>query len=941
MRIYDTKVNHMTDPLGFFMSRTVFSWKVKEAEGKTQKWARIRVALDEAMTEILYDSGMDAEADFQGTRAEIALMPRTRYYWTVTVCTDADEVQESLVQWFETAKRDEGWTAKWITCDSAQSRHPVFHKDIVPAAGKTVSRARLYVCGLGLYEAFYNGKRIGDEYMTPYCNDYNEWVQYQTYDMTEAMQQPGHLAVCLGNGWYKGRFGFWSYGQTTGFYGSDWKLIAELVIDYEDGSGETIGTDETWSVTRSNITFSNIYDGEWRDDTLPRTKPEQAVLCEAPRGELTERLSLPVRKQESVKPIELICTPAGELVFDLGQEITGIFRLRVDEPAGTRIHIQTGEILQEGNFYRENLRGALSEYWYTSDGTEKIIEPHFTFYGYRYVKVDGISHLDIDDLEGIALYSQMDRVGFAKTGHALVNKLISNVRWGMADNFLDVPTDCPQRDERMGWTGDAQAFAPTAMYLYDTYAFYTKYLYDMKKEQKALGGKIPDVVPSCKVETSACVWGDASCIIPWHMYVVYGDKSILEDQFESMRDWVEYIRRVDGDDHGWRRMRGFGDWLALDHPKGGAEQTLGATDEEFIASIYYANSADIVARSAAVLGKVEEAEEYGALARRLWTEVRQEYYSATGRCCIKTQTALLLTLKYHLSDNVELTKEQLTMLFEDNDRKLATGFVGTPLLGNVLTENGMTALAFDLLLNEEYPGWLYEVKLGATTVWERWNSLLSDGTISGISMNSMNHYTYGSVLEWIFRHVVGINEIDTEPGSRHMELCPQLCPQLGSAHGSYDSPAGEYTCGWELADDRHVTIRLSVPFGCTADVKLPLAPDEVFTDGAAAGNALFASVTDGTCRVGSGSYEVSYELIQPRKEEFSLDTPIEQLLKDPDVKAKLSEVIPLNLIPNQALPMSIREMAEYFHSDITEEQLQHIEGLLAGQAANENNKKGA
>ena len=926
MRIYDTKVNHLTNPLGFFLSRTVFTWKLKEAEGKKQKWARIRIAGDAAMTQLLYDAGEDRDADSQGTRVKMALSPRTRYYWTVTVCTDAGEEETSGVQWFETGKRDEAWSAQWITCNSDEPRHPIFHKDIVPAAGKTVTRGRLYVCGLGLYEAFYNGERIGEEYLTPYCNDYKEWVQYQTYDVTEALHQAGTLAIHLGNGWYKGRFGFWSHGQTTGFYGSEWKLIAELVMDYADGTSETVGTDESWSVTRSNITFSNIYDGEWRDDTLGALPEEQAVLCGAPQGELTERLSLPVLKHEVFTPRELIHTPAGELVFDLGQEITGIFRLRVNEPAGTKIHIQTGEILQEGNFYRDNLRGALSEYWYTSDGTEQIIEPHFTFYGYRYVKIDGVSHLDVSDFEGITLYSQMDRTGFVETGHALVNQLISNVRWGMVDNFLDVPTDCPQRDERMGWTGDAQAFAPTAMYLYDTYAFYTKYLYDMKKEQAVLGGRIPDVVPSCKVETSACVWGDASCIIPWHMYVVYGDKSILEDQFESMRDWVEYIRRTDGDDHGWRRVRGFGDWLALDNPKGGAEQTLGATDEEFIASIYYANSADIVAKSAAVLGKMREAEEYGALAQRLFREVRQEYYSVTGRCCIKTQTALLLTLKYHLSDHVELTKEQLTKLFEENNWKLTTGFVGTPLLGNVLTDNDMTPLAFSLLLNEEYPGWLYEVKLGATTIWERWNSLLADGTISGISMNSMNHYTYGSILEWIFRHVAGINDVNTEPGSRHMELCPELCLELGSAHGSYDSPAGEYTCGWEMSDPRHAAVKMTVPFGCTADVKLPMAPPAVYED---ASNPLFSAVSDGVCHVGPGSYEVSYELTESLKKEYSLDTPIEELLADPDVTAKLSKVIPLNLVPNQYYPMSIREVTEQFNSDLTEEQLRYIEGLLA------------
>ena len=433
-----------------------------------------------------------------------------------------------------------------------------------------------------------------------------------------------------------------------------------------------IGTDESWTVRRSRITYSSLYDGEHRDDTLPELLQEQAVFCEPPKGELTERMSLPVTAHETFEPVELIRTPAGEQVFDLGQEITGLFALKVHVPAGTTVHIQTGEILQNGNFYNENLRSARSEYYYTSDGTETVLIPHFTFYGYRYVKVEGIEELKIDDLTGIALYSDMDAAGTMKIGHALVNRLIENVRWGLQDNFLDVPTDCPQRDERMGWTGDAQVFSPTATYLKDTYAFYAKYLYDMAREQSVRGGRVPDVVPSFGVESTACVWGDASCIIPWNLYLFYGDKGILEDQFESMKGWVDYIRSVDGDDHGWRYVFHYGDWLALDNPAGGAEQTLGATDEEFINRLLTSVSAGIVADAAAVLGKKEEEAQYRALSEEQFDIVKKEYYSATGRCCIKTQTALLLTLKYHLSDNTELTVRQLKKLFKDSHGKLKT-----------------------------------------------------------------------------------------------------------------------------------------------------------------------------------------------------------------------------------------------------------------------------
>lgn len=924
MQIYDTKVNHLTNPLGFRMERTVFSWKVKEAKGTRQSAARIRIASDAEMEGILYDSGWDKEADSLAFPVKMELKPRTRYYWTVAVESDAGEQAVSDVQWFETAKREENWVGKWITCDSTEKQHPYFEKEIGPAEGKEVAKARLYISGLGLYEAFYNGERIGDEYFTPYSNDYNEWVQYQTYDLTEQMKNAGTLSVLLGNGWYKARFGF-SAKEDVGFYGNEWKLIAELHLEYADGTKDVIGTDESWTVRRSTITFSNLYDGEHRDDTLEELPICQATLCEAPKGKPEERMSLPVTVHEVFEPVELIHTPAGEQVFDLGQEITGLFALKVHAPVGTKIHVQTGEILQEGNFYNANLRSAKSEYFFVTDGSEQVLIPHFTYYGYRYVKVEGITDLKKEDLKGLALYSNLDAAGTMTTGHDLVNRFIENVRWGLQGNFLDVPTDCPQRDERMGWTGDAQVFSPTATYLKDTYAFYAKYLYDMAKEQSALDGKVPDVVPSCGVESTACVWGDASCIIPWNLYLFYGDKSILEDQFESMKSWVDYIRKVDGADHGWRYVFHYGDWLALDNPVGGAEQVLGATDEEFIANLYYAVSAGLVANAAAVLGMEAEEKEYRALSEEQFDVVKKEYYSATGRCCIKTQTALILTLKYHLSENEDLVKRQLKKLFEDSNRKLKTGFVGTPLLCNVLTDYGMEDLAYDLLLNEEYPGWLHEVKLGATTVWERWNSLLDDGTISGISMNSMNHYSYGSVLEWMFRHAAGLNTIDAVPGMRKIAVAPLLNWKLRKIDASYDSPAGMYRSGWELTDPKHATIRVSVPFGCSADLMLPFAGEEVYKD---VTNPMFADVENGVCHLKPGEYAVTYELTESLKKVYSIDTPIRELQNNPETADVLGKFVPANAIPNQYLGYSIREMSEKFGGRLPKDVMEMLDKKL-------------
>ena len=924
MRVYDAKVNHMTNPMGFFMDGVSFSWKVDEARGKAQKVARVRVAADEKMQEILFDSGMDEQADSLAYPVELALEPRTRYFWQVTVLSDAGEEAGSEVQWFETSKMSEEWTGKWLTCDSTEKRHPIFSKEIAPA--KEVAKARLYVTGLGLYEAYIDGKKVGDEYLTPYSNNYNRWVQYQTYDITDQIAGGGKLSILLGNGWYKGRFGFSAF-EDKGYYGNEWKVIADVVLTYTDGTEEVIGTDESWTVTRSRIMISNLYDGEQIDATAPELPAEEPTVCDAPKGRLEARRSLPVVAHEHIKPVELIHTPAGEQVFDMGQNFAGIFTFRVKEPAGTKIHIQTGEVLQKGNFYNENLRSAKSEYIYISDGNETVIRPHFTYYGYRYVKVEGVSDLKIEDFTGLALYSDIEMGGDVETGHDLVNQLVSNVRWGMKGNFIDVPTDCPQRDERMGWTGDTQVFSPTATFLADTYAFYSKYLHDMYTEQMDLDGMVPDVVPSAGVHSTACVWGDSSCIIPWNMYQFYGDKKILEDQYDSMRNWVDYISRVDGDNHGWRSVFHYGDWLALDNPSGKTDEVMGGTDEGYIANVYYAASAGIVAKAARVLGYEADAKTYQALCDEQFEEVKKEYFSQTGRCCIKTQTALILALKYHLSENEELTKKTLRLLFQISGDKLKTGFTGMPLMCPVLSENGMNDLAYTLLLNEDYPGWLHEVKLGATTVWERWNSLDENGDISSTGMNSLNHYAYGSILEWVFRYVTGFRVSEEHPGSRHLLIAPTLNWKLKRAKGSYHSAAGTYETSWELADPSHVTVKVTVPFGCTAEIVLPLVSQETLADQS---NPLFADVRDGKCFVGAGTYEVSYETTKPAKKMYSTYTPIQELVNNPEIVSAMGEQLHLDQIPGQALAASFRQLAEAYPSaSMSAEMLDQLDAALA------------
>lgn len=875
MQVYDCKVNHLVNPLGYRIEEPVFSWKVRGTVGKKQKAARILVSVKEDLSEPVLDTGWREDLDSLGSRLHLSLAPCTRYYWTVQVKSDADEEAAGENNWFETAKEQEPWKAKWIGSESKEKRHPIFSGEF--SLSGEVAKARLYICGLGLYEAYLNDRKAGDELLTPYSNNYHAWLQYQTYDVTELLTQESllqafserktleqgtvKLEVHLGNGWYKGRF---SYDDSTGkgYYGDDWRLIAELQVTYADGSSEVFGTDENWRMEWSNITDSNLYDGEHVDDTLPETEAPKVQLMDAPKAPLSARLSTPVKVREELSVTELIHTPAGETVLDLGQNIAGSFRLRVKEPEGTHIRLQFGEILQQGNFYRDNLRSAKAEYTYISDGKEHVLTPHFTFYGYRYVKVEGASGLKKEDFTGLVLYSELAQTGFLTTGNALVNRLILNTQWGQKGNFLDVPTDCPQRDERMGWTGDAQVFSATACYQMDSYAFFRKYLYDMSTEQQEGEGRVPEVVPSFGHDNTSCAWGDAACVIPWNLYRFYGDIQILKEQYESMKAWVDYMTRVDGDDNGWRRRFHFGDWLALDGP-GGVDGVMGGTEVGFIASTYYRYSTQILAKAARVLGKEEEATRYEALADKILQGIRQEYFSPLGRCCIDTQTGLLLTLRHGLSVNPQKTAEALVQKLKDNNGMLKTGFVGTPLLCEELTRIGRVDMAYDLLLNEEYPGWLYEVKLGATTIWERWNSVLSDGSISSTGMNSLNHYAYGSIVEWIYSRCAGILLDETRPGFRRVIFCPEVKWELESVDARYESAAGTWKSSWKALDENHLEVKVTVPFGCSAELLLPLAPEGICETNP--GNPVFANVKDGRCYLEAGEYRVSYETIRSMK----------------------------------------------------------------------------
>ncbi len=894
------------------MAETVFSWIL---EGTEAQASRIMVKLG---NRIVADTEWK-QLDTLATKVHVGLQPRSVYTWLVYVKTTDGQLIESAANSFETGKMQEHWSAEWITCSSKEKRLPIFSKEININPKKKIQKARLYICGLGLYEAYLNGEKIGKEYLTPGCNAYDQWLQVQTYPIEDQLQQTNKISVILGDGWYKGRFHF--EGDTAGIYGKTLKLIAEVCITYEDGTVDVIGTDESWEVSRSNIIFSGIYDGEQRDDTLETLHIERAFLSEERVTVLQDRISIPILEKENL-PVTLYRTPKNELVADTGQNMAGLFRLHVHVPRGTKIHLQFGEVLQDGCFYRDNLRTAKAEYIYISDGEEHVLRPLFTFYGFRYVKIEGISDLKAEDLEVFAIYSDIKMRGTLTTGNAKINQLISNVVWGMKSNFVGNPTDCPQRDERMGWTGDAQVFSETACYLADTYSFYQKFLYDIEKEQKKWGGMVPDVVPTFKCVKGTSVWGDSTCIIPWNLYCFYGDKAILESHYVYMKAWLAYIGEIDGKDHGWRKVFHYGDWLALDSPYKGAAQTRGGTDEGYIADIYYRKSALITAKAARILGKEEEAFVYEDLADKILSGIVEEYFSVTGRCCISTQTAALLNLQENINET-ERAAELLKTLLENNENKLSTGFVGTPILCQVLTKIGMEKEAFDILLNEEYPGWLYEVNLGATTIWERWNSLDQTGHISSTGMNSLNHYAYGAILGWIWKDVVGLRCLEDAPGFRKVELSPHVNWKLRNVNAIFDSPAGQYQIYWELVDMKHIHLKIQIPEGCTANIKLPYF-DTVAVDGQ---NPIFAERVGNICCVKGGIYEVTYETTTALVEVLSIDVKLRKLMANSNAKKILYLEFPqvanlMSYTGDYPLSETMRNLK------YDEELIQRLDGLL-------------
>lgn len=841
MNITELRVNGIHNPIGFSYPWVKISWKVEDFTDKKQENACIEIAMDSDFSQIIAQKE-GKELQSIGERVDINLKPYTRYYYRVTITGNQGEKATSIFgqavetdnYFFETGKMNEAWVADFISTEKEDTFHPVFRKKFYVEDIENIRQAKIYVTGLGLYEAYLNGIKIGDDLLAPFCNDYHQAIQYQIYDLLPLLKEENILEIMTGNGWYKGHFGLEGREE---IYGNRFAAIAEVYVTGKEGIRLAAKTDSSWTYRGSDIAMSDIYNGEEYNHLLWDGRNNDfrkvIVLSESAetnasfeeniplKSKLVERYSIPVLVKDEVKVKEIIYTPAGETVLDMGQNFTGYIQFVSKMAKGTKIVLDFGEILQQGNFYNKNYRTAKSQFIYVSDGREEVVRPHFTYFGFRYVRVTGWKgEINSDDFVGKVVYSDLAAISKFECSSPMLNQLASNCMWGQRSNFLDMPTDCPQRDERLGWTGDAQVFAPTANFNMDTRAFYRKFLYDLRLEQGRLNGAIPHYIPNGSAIHGSSIWGDAATFIPMSLYHYYGDRDELKANYPMMKDWVEFIIRGDeehGNRHLWNFGFHFGDWLAQD---GVSPQSMkGGTEDCFVASAYYYASVKKLAEAAGILGYAEDEKKYQKKAQEVYQAFIDEYFSRNGRLAIDTQTAYILCLQFGIYEDKERVIEGFKNRLKKDMYKIKGGFVGATMMCQVLAENKMEDIAYYMLFQEGFPGWMYCINLGATTIWERWNSVLDDGTISGTEMNSLNHYSYGAVMEFVYRYIAGISE--TSPGFQTVRFAPRLNPKLSSVNYSYDSVSGKYTSNWKINEDGTVTVHFEVPFNCTANVVLP------------------------------------------------------------------------------------------------------------------------
>ena len=784
-------------------------------------------------------------------------------------------------------------------------------------------KATLYITAVGLIEAHLNGNVVGDEVLTPGWTSYRHRLVVSSHDVTSLIT-PGvnALGAIMGEGWALGRLG---WEEKRNHYSERPAAWLQLDVEFADGRTERITTDGSFRAGTGAVLANSIYDGETYDARLEPVgwdKPgfddsEWAAveIFDWPLEALVEPTAPPIRRIEELAPVEILTTASGRTVVDFGQNISGWVRLEVVGPAGTTVTLKHSEVMIAGEADFETIRTAAATTRYTLRGEgREIWEPRFTFHGFRYVEIDGWpGALTSESLRAVVVHSDMTRIGWLETSNPLLNQLHSNAVWSMRDNFVGVPTDCPQRDERLGWTGDINAFAPTAAFLYDVRGVLGSWLSDLAVEQKE-SGYVPWVVPDVLSTPSSptALWSDVAVSLPWALYREYGDEQILADAYGSM---TAFIRQVAGllDDNGlWSTGFQYGDWLdpdaPIDNPAGGK------TDRHLVAAAYLCRTTREMAETAAILGHEADAVEFNALAYRVRGAFLDEFVSKTGRVVNETATAYALAITFNILDDTQKAHagDRLAEIVARAGYRISTGFAGTPLVTDALSVTGHLDEAYLMLLETGCPSFLYPVTMGATTIWERWDSVQPDGTINPSGMTSLNHYALGAVVDWMHRTIGGLNAV--EPGYRRMRIAPQPGKHLTSADLKHVTPHGEVRVNWSVKEGAAL-LDVAIPEGTSAEVVLPLHPDGLRVE------------------IAAGEHQWSYAPeIASARTTFDLDSTIREVAEDPAAWRLFSNTfashypgVPLDGKDPEAAAMSIRTLLEYipgasdqFRSDLSE-----------------------
>ncbi len=744
------------------------------------------------------------------------------------------------------------FNANWIRSARANDS-AVYSFEKRFSAAKKIEKAELTVSAMGIYKPYLNGEPVGNAMLAPGWTSYNSRVLYQRYDITANVKADNIIAVRVANGWAAG---YLTYKNKNHLYTDHTSLTASVRIVYYDGTEEETVTDESWEVYTTEVTFAELYHGETVDMTAKR-EPVGKAVSDTVSSELVFQDGSSVTEHERLAPAKLIITPKGERVLDFGQNMSGFVEIRVKGNRGDRIVLHHGEVLDaDGNFYNANYRTARNEMTYILSGENDVFRPNYSFQGFRYVRLTEypLCEVALEAFRAVAIYTDMKRTGRFICGNRKINQLYHNILWGQKSNFVDLPTDCPQRDERLGWLADAQVFCRTAAVNYDVESFFEKWLCDVAIEQYpdgSLAGVVPDCQPTRELVSAA--WGDAACIIPWQLYLSYGNKELLARNFPMMKKWVEYIRHSGSEEYLWLGGLHFGDWMALD---GKLNSYFGGTSNDLIATVFYAHSTRLLIKAGEVLGY--DMTEY----KCLYANIRQAFrayfmengmpkeilplteVTYDGRVSTDrhrkgiTQTSLTLILHFGMCESHErgAIAEKLVSLIRYNGMKLCTGFVGTPYILHALSENGYADIAYRLLLQESAPSWLFAIDRGATTVWEHWDSIREDGTFWSDGSNSFNHYAYGSVFDWIFGVAVGITTDECRPAYKAVHIEPHPSKKLGFADASVDTSYGTVRVYWYYKGD-DVYYEIDIPDGVTAEIKLPNG----HTEAVGAGNFCFVS----------------------------------------------------------------------------------------------------